>query len=167
MTRILGALIAALLFTLLPSEVVAVGEEEEPMTIERAGAYYTNHVCPVIRAGQKYSRQIWKGRNTIPMREVRRRLPEIRRYAPPYARARYNWARDLYNPPAPWPGNVAGLVQRLADTNVRASDLLWLQSEARTAARWARLNERINDLPSPAGTIRARLNLPRTTNCRR
>lgn len=161
-------LAVALLATLVPSETVAAGGDEEPMTEQRAGAYYTNHVCPVNLAGRKYYRKIWRGRDWITKREVARRLPEIRRYAPPYSREVYRWSRVLLNPPAPWPDDVAWLVKRMANISLRLSELLRLKADAWSARRWLNLNERINNLPSTrAATIRARLNLPRVTRCRR
>lgn len=168
MPRLLTPVVlAAALLALLVSPSSAA--QERKMTEDRAAVYYTNHVCPVSRAQDKYFREVWGDRRFISRREIARRLPELRRLADDFAPAVYNWARDLYNPPAAWPDNVASLVERLAAVNLRYSDLLWLQADAHNARRWINLNERINDLPfrNYAATIRARLDLPRRTDCRR
>lgn len=137
------------------------------MTQFRAGAYYTHDVCPISRAQDRFYRQIWHGRERISKREVARRLQELKRLSGDYADAAYNWSRDLYNPPADWPSNVARLVHRLANVNLRLSDLLYGQAAAGSARRWLNLNGRINNLPwgHLAANIRVRLDLPRHTRC--
>ncbi|GAA3817856.1 hypothetical protein GCM10022242_19760 [Nocardioides panacisoli] len=162
-------LAAALLGGLLVAGPSTAARGTEEMSHHRAAMYYKKHVRPVTCASNAFFGRIWHGRNRITAHEVARRLPEIRRLSGMYGRALYRWVRALYNPPADWPSYVAHLVNKLAAVDTRASEIRRAQGSAASARGWLRLNARANRLyyGHYAATIRARLNLPRTTPCRR
>jgi hypothetical protein len=153
------ALIAALLLTTVTT---ASAQASPVMGVHRAGRYYMHHVCPLNAAVHRFYKRIWKGRKTIRIQEVRRRLPAIKHESTRYGHATHKFAAALYNPPAGWPSSVRHTVNRFAANNTNAASILLKMGAAGSAQRWARLNIRLNHVPfgHKAETIRAKLDLP-------
>lgn len=165
----LGSALLAVVASLLapsPSSHAAAGT----MGKQRAADYYMDSVCPANRAANRFSWRVWLGRDSITYREIRRRLPEIRRETRLYRDALRKSAAALKNPPKSWPEPPDTLVSRLAGKTTREVGALNHAAIAKTARYWARwirvyyrAARRINEPPK----IRAALGLPKKGGCAR
>lgn len=159
------ALIAALLLGLAATTLTAApATARAEMSETRAGRYYMQIACPLGAAANTFYKKVWKGRQTISKREVRRRLPELKKLTKAYANADAKFARRLFNPPADWPQEVSSLVNRLANKHVTYSTRRFKQAAAVNAGQWLYWNGQSNnvDFGTLAARIRAKLDLPPT-----
>ena len=116
------------------------------MTLAQAKDWYLGGECTYLAAGNKYSRFVWGNRSSITRDEVRRRLPEIRKAARPYAYAVFRFSRRMTNPPAAWPEDLAYMAGQIADLTYKYAVQVKRQSLASTAAEWSAANKRINKI---------------------
>lgn len=134
------------------------------MSIHHAGTYYLKQVCTANDANDRFNQKIWRGRKTITMAEVRRRLPQLRHESRLFGKAQHHFSASLYNPPASWPQLVARNVRTMARKTAHDTNVLLSMGSAATAYRWAVLNGRhLTAFRSAIATselIRAKLNLP-------
>lgn len=163
MRRLLVALLALLALPLLVAMPSASATQaDDVMGAKQAGKYYMKSVCPSNNAADRYYQRIWKGRDSISWREVRRRLPEIKRESRRYGQALFKFSRKLFNPPAEWPEEVDALVTKLADASAVEGTLRVRSSKATNARAWGRMHKKASNVyyGQWAAKIRARLDLP-------
>lgn len=136
----------------------------EDMSVEQAGSYYLSAVCPVNAADHKFDYAMFRGRDSVTLRQMRNRLAATKRAARADSNAHYTFARTLTNPPAAWPANVQPPVATLTTKSLRLSIVYGHIAAARTARGvfywYDRLAAPTRAAALPARTIRANLNLP-------
>ena len=157
---LIGLLVAiCITFGLAP-----VAQADDEMGTAKAGKYYLKSICPANKALERLQRVVFKGKNSISIAELKRRLPEARTEAARYGRAVYKFARAAFNPPAPWPSSVDQLVDKYATSEARRSTTLSQMGQADTASEWGRLSRRAarisNNTSGVSAQFRARLELP-------
>jgi hypothetical protein len=157
-----AVVVAALLLSICLETPPSMAGAAREMSDERAGNYYNNQFCPMLRSLRTFDRKIWHGRRYVHYAEIRRRLPEVHRISRVSSRAWREWSRDLSNPPADWPDAVAHQADRLAHLNHRAARLRTSQGSA-SARRWIDLQRTINEIDwgNYAAVLRSRLGLSR------
>lgn len=138
------------------------------MTERQAGRVFLDTTCDLAPVLERFDRVVFRGRDRITYASLTGRMPEVRRVSGALSWALSRSARRLFNPPAAWPSEVDGLVDKLA---VRHSDLAYwfdLMSDAATPREWGRYLDRARDVPAPRRVglqIRARLGLPSEGGC--
>lgn len=137
------------------------------MTKQWAGRYYLKGACAVTHAQNRFSWRIWLGRDSIPLREVQRRLPQVKKATRDYVRGEQKWIKHLRQPPAAWPRDVRSPVKRLARDNERYASLLGRAAKARSARAWGKWWRVAKgyDFHGDAKKIRERLDLPPSRSC--
>lgn len=158
-TMLVPALLAALLVAVAPPAATATADGVE-MSDEQAGSYFLKSVCASNAAIDTFSHKVFRGRDSIPFTEVRRRFHELKRLIRPLANASYNFARDLTNAPGEWPSSVSGPVSKTTSQLLRAHRLYRDASYAATPLRLSTLWKKADQIPMPTATIRLRLDLP-------
>jgi hypothetical protein len=162
---VLVALAVALGLLAGPAEGQATSDQD--MGRQWAGSYYLRGACTNAHAFNGFNWRVWLGRDTIPLREVQRRLPEIKRLTAGLARAERQWVEHLRQPPAAWPREVRTPVARLALDNSRYASLLDRAARADTGRAWGKWwrVSRGYDFAPAAKKIRERLDLPASRSC--
>lgn len=158
---VVAGFLVAMMLTAAPSQAA------NEMGTTRAGNYFNKHSCRGKAAASKWFKVVFHGESSIPMSEVRRRLPELKRETRKLGRAYDTFGQKILNPPAAWPTNVALLVRRYAKLIVRLGGVLTEAGNATSAREFARLvNESFRiSFGQKYGKIRAVLDLPKQTRC--
>ena len=88
------------------------------MSQNQAGRYYLDAVCDYNVKGDRYNEVLFPGNSKrLSFAEARRRLPALQRASRMWADADYKFARNLSNPPAAWPEDIQGPVDRFASSS--------------------------------------------------
>jgi hypothetical protein len=142
--------------------LVDAARADGEMSQQRAANYYLKAVCRAADAGDAYNRTVFHGQHVISVAEVKRRLPEIKAASRKYATALFRFARQLMNPPADWPGEVARLVYKYGDLYTVYANIRDKQGRAQTQQEWTRLDNKAYHFSfgNYSAKIRVRLDLP-------
>jgi hypothetical protein len=122
------SVVAAIAVSLLAFTPQSASATDGDMSIERAGRYYLDTVCPANRSEDKFeakhqgTKNPAKWKTTYYKNYKGKVLKRTRRAAPAAYNGAYKAARRLANPPAPWPAGIADRVQRVSDGYLDASD---------------------------------------------
>lgn len=162
--RNIAAVLVLVATLLIGTGTPTMGRDDTPMTVGQAGKHYLRGACREAASDVAYFRGVYRGRKTIYLAEIDRRLPAITRLARKNGQAAYAFAKSLLHPPAPWPdGEIANLASKLADRVLRYSDARRAEGSAQTGRQWIRLSTRADQASEWRGypaQIRARLDLP-------
>lgn len=165
-SRVASLAIALALFATMMgfSATSASARVDEEMSQRQAGRVYLAAICSSNDAAGVYSRRVFRGRNTIYLPEIRRRLPELRRASAAYSRALANTARDLFNPPAAWPATVSNSVRSISNKFLAESNAQARASAASTGIGWIDHTDRADEIGATTNRlsrrVRALLDLP-------
>jgi len=142
----------------------SAAETEPEMTQQQAAEEYLDVVCASIAATKLYNRRVYQGDPVIVWDWLRDRFPQVRRATAALSRARAHAARNLLNPPAPWPVLVEDKVRIMVNSFLRESNLYARAAWAQRVSEWDRLDVLAGRLARKSsrvsGDIRADLGLP-------